>query len=528
MGVIIAAISISVLQSFLGNRELRSITIDEISSVLDSTERVKIKTATNLISKTISKGLSINNIISQDSAYKYFSAYLDDLRFEFDNSGYYYIYKENTCIYISENKNFEGRVLPNSKLYDIARDGGGFSYGYYKRPGADKVKKLLYCEMIPNTEYWIGTGTYLDTFTKIESNIDGVIDDSADKTNRKLLITGIILIVVIVVISINIKRSIVRPIKRIITATDSMALGKLDNIEHNTDDELKQISDSLNNLIDNLRQTSDFASNIGKGIFKSNFKKASDDDILGISLIEMRNSLIKAKEKEKNRALEEEHRNWVMTGLSNIADILRKNQQNITTLTNDVLREIINYSEFNQGGLFIIDQDNNNSLNLSASYAYDRKKYLNKSVKIGEGLVGTCAIEKEIIYMTDIPDNYITVTSGLGGANPNNLILIPMLSDNNIMGIIELASFKKIDQYKIEFLKKVAENIASTLTSTQIAIKTSFLLEKSKSQAEELASQEEEMRQNMEELQSTNEEWHRKEKELIQEITDLKSKLRRS
>jgi HAMP domain-containing protein/putative methionine-R-sulfoxide reductase with GAF domain len=527
MIVIIAAITISVIQSFFGNQKLRSIAVNETSAILDSTERIKIKTATNLISKTLAKGLSINNITNQDSVYKHFSIYLDDLRFEFDNSGYYYIYKENTCIYISENKNFEGRVLPDSKLYDIARNGGGFSYGYYNRPGAGKVKKLLYCEMIPGTDYWIGTGTYLDTFTKVETEIDNTIYDSADRTNQKLLITGIILIVIIIIISVNIKRSIVRPINRIITATDNMALGKLDSIEHNTDDELKQISNSLNNLINNLKKTSEFASNIGKGKFKSTFEKASDDDILGISLLDMRSSLITARERDEKRTIEEEERNWIMTGLSNIADILRRNQQDINTLANDVLREIINYSKFNQGGLFITDQDDSNILNLSASYAYDRKKYIKRSVKAGEGLVGTCAIEKDMIYMTDIPDNYINITSGLGGANPNNLILIPMLSDNSVMGILELASFSKIEQYKIDFLKKVAENIASTLTSAQIAIKTTNLLEMSKSQAEELASQEEEMRQNMEELQSTNEEWHRKEKELMQEIAELKSELGR-
>ena len=127
--------------------------------------------------------------------------------------------------------------------------------------------------------------------------------------------------------------------------------------------------------------------------------------------------------------------------------------------------------------------------------------------------------------MTSIPDDYINITSGLGGANPRSLIIIPMLADDKLLGVIELASFNELEKYQIDFLEKVAQDIAATISSAQITIRTAELLKQSKTQAEELASQEEEMRQNMEELQATNEEWQRKEKELYNTIEQLEQQL---
>ena len=141
-----------------------------------------------------------------------------------------------------------------------------------------------------------------------------------------------------------------------------------------------------------------------------------------------------------------------------------------------------------------------------AAFAFDREKFIKKHVELGEGLVGTCALEKQTIYLTEIPQNYVQITSGLGGANPNSLLLVPLQIENDVLGVIEMASFSKFEKYKIEFVEKVAESIATTLKSVRVNTQTSELLERSQQQAEEMAAQEEEMRQNMEELQATQEE----------------------
>ena len=133
---------------------------------------------------------------------------------------------------------------------------------------------------------------------------------------------------------------------------------------------------------------------------------------------------------------------------------------------------------------------------------------------LGEGLVGRCAQERETIYMDDIPDSYIKITSGLGTSNPRSLLLVPLKVNEEIHGVLEIASFKAFETYQIDFIEKLGESIAATISSTKINEQTSKLLKESQNQAEKMRAQEEIMRQNMEELQATQEEMKKKELEM--------------
>jgi len=151
---------------------------------------------------------------------------------------------------------------------------------------------------------------------------------------------------------------------------------------------------------------------------------------------------------------------------------------------------------------------------MKACYAYDRKKYISKKIRPGEGLVGTCYLEGEPIYMTNVPNNYITITSGLGDANPRAMLICPLKVNDRIFGVIELASFKPFEPHQLDFVQKVSESIAATISTVNVNIRTNRLLEQTKLQAEEMVNTEEELRQNMEEMQATQEESRRREIEL--------------
>jgi transcriptional regulator with PAS, ATPase and Fis domain len=167
-----------------------------------------------------------------------------------------------------------------------------------------------------------------------------------------------------------------------------------------------------------------------------------------------------------------------------------------------------------QGGIFLIDENDPEILNLISAFAYDRKKHQTKTIRIGDGLIGTCAIEKKKIYLTQVPKDYVLIKSGLGDTPPDNVLIVPVINENDILGVLEIASLKKLSEYEIELTEQIASSLATTLITVRNNTKTAELLEKSQHQAAEMAEQEEEMRQNMEELKATQEESARREEEM--------------
>ena len=236
------------------------------------------------------------------------------------------------------------------------------------------------------------------------------------------------------------------------------------------------------------------------------------DESLKNSLEALRKNLVHSRKKEHERRHEEEKTNWITKGLANFAEILRKNNDNPQELTFQIISKLVKYSGAEQGGFFILKQNTDEKyFELAASFAYDRRKYLKKRVEWKEGLIGACAIEKEIMHLSEIPEDYVYITSGLGHTRPNNLLLIPLLSaDSKVYGILEIAALHFFQDYQLDFFKKVSEDIANTMQNIENNQKTSRLLAESQKKSHQLAQQEEELRQNLEELHTTHEELEKK------------------
>ncbi len=336
------------------------------------------------------------------------------------------------------------------------------------------------------------------------------------------------LILVAILIGVITIRSLANPINKTKAILLQMSKGILpkEKLKEGSD-EVGQMSKALNQLVQGLRDITDFTTAIGKGNFETDFKPLSEEDTLGLSLLEMREELKTAKAEEEKRQEEIQQRNWSSQGVALFSDILRKNNDNLTVLAYEIISNMVRYTNSNQGGIFIVnDNDRNNIyLEMTACYAYDRQKYLHKRIEVGEGLVGRCYQEQEKVFLTEIPDDYIKITSGLGNNNPTCLLLIPLAYNDNIFGIMEIASFNVYKDYEIEFMERIGENIAATISSAKANIQTVQLLEQSQQQAEEMSSQEEEMRQNMEELRATQEQSARKEEELLRELEMLRKQL---
>ncbi len=261
-------------------------------------------------------------------------------------------------------------------------------------------------------------------------------------------------------------------------------------------------------------QLSNFVEAVSEGNFSMDLALAGDDGSLTNKLITMRDKL-------KENAEGERKRGWSTMGMAQIGEILRSNTSNTLDLYDNIINFLVKYTNSNQGGLFILndDDDSHRFLELEACVAFERKKYLSKRIELGEGLVGQCYLEAERVYLQDVPEEYIAIGSGLGGSKPKSLLLTPMKLDNKIFGVIELATFKSsYEDFEIELVEKLAETIASAISTVRVNYSTRSLLERTQQQAEEMRSQEEEIRQNMEELEATQEEMQRKNKIMEAEL----------
>lgn len=249
---------------------------------------------------------------------------------------------------------------------------------------------------------------------------------------------------------------------------------------------------------ENINNVSSFAEKIGNGEYDYEFANFDESDTLTRIIQNLRDKLYENNKKESVR-------NWMMEGKDKISNILRIHND-LNVLSYEVLVTLIKYINVIQG-VFYVYNDEINRLRILASYAYNRKKYLNSEIKLGEGLVGQASIEHDIIHRTEIPDNYISVTSGiLGDKKPSSLLIVPLITEERLQGALEFASFKPFDEVEIEFIKEIGEIIARAIYNLKINEKTEQLLHESQEMTKELKVNEEKLRQNAEEMKATQEE----------------------
>ncbi len=195
---------------------------------------------------------------------------------------------------------------------------------------------------------------------------------------------------------------------------------------------------------------------------------------------------------------EEDKSNWVTKGKELINDTLRTHRK-IEQLSIELLKEIINYADAVQGSFYLLEGD---KLVNKATYAFNRQRFVNQEFEIGRGLVGTVAYEKQMIYRTEIPDDYFTITSGLlGDRKPKSLIILPLLQEEELQGIIELGFLSDhIPTYKLSFAEELTSMIGRTIYAEKINQKTEFLLKESQELTVTLRQNEEKLRENTQEV----------------------------
>lgn len=334
------------------------------------------------------------------------------------------------------------------------------------------------------------------------NNYSAKMDAAFNMLQNYVLYLGIFLLLGGIAIAFFTIRSIISPINNLKNILSIMGKGILpDNKIPERKDEIGEMSSALNNLVEALKRTSNFSKEIGEGNFKSQYSPLSNRDSLGNSLLVMRDNLAKVAEEDRKR-------NWTTGGLAKFGEILRNNSDDVSKLSSALISELVKYIEANQGGVFVMNNDDPDDVHMEMTgcYAWDRQKYLDQKVYIGDGLVGQAWQEKDTLYITDIPEDYINISSGLGHANPKCLLIVPIIVNEEVFGVIEIASFREYEDYEIKFVEKVAENTASTISSVKVNQRTKYLLTQAQQATEQMRAQEEELRHNQSQMKDTQKE----------------------
>jgi len=217
---------------------------------------------------------------------------------------------------------------------------------------------------------------------------------------------------------------------------------------------------------------------------------------------------------------ENEQKNWLLSGVKLVNEAMR-GEQGIEELANNVISSICNYVDATIGAIFLGNKEK--GFELSGAYAYTAKGQ-KKRYTLGDGFIGQVAQEKKSKLLSDVPADYIKISSGLGSTPPRFIYLCPVLFQNETIAIIELGINNTPDDTLNLFLSGIAENVGIAINSAFSRVILRDLFEQTQQQAEELEAQQEELRTTNEELQASEEELRVQQEELRQTNVELEEK----
>jgi HAMP domain-containing protein/signal transduction histidine kinase/CheY-like chemotaxis protein len=278
--------------------------------------------------------------------------------------------------------------------------------------------------------------------------------------------------------------------------------------------EVQELKNNINAMVDSFTTIVKAANTIAEGNFAIEMPLRSEADQLGIALNTMTENLKRISEENENEA-------WIKTGQAGLNDRMR-GEQDLLTLSKNIISYLTKYLDGHVGVIYLAEKnEDKKQLRMTGSYAFTRRKSLKTTFEFGEGLVGQAALEKEVIVISGIPTDYISVSSGLGETKPQNILVQPFIIDGEVKGVIEIGSFRSFNDSQLELMRSVGENIAITTNSSLDREKMKDLLEESQRQSEELLKQQEKLQIQSKELQMANEDLESKTKDLEMQKEDL-------
>jgi len=264
----------------------------------------------------------------------------------------------------------------------------------------------------------------------------------------------------------------------------------------------KDLTDNVNQLAANLTNQVRAISDVATAVTQGDLTRQVGVEANG-EVAELKDKLNEMIRNLRETTRQNTEQDWLKTNLERFTRMLQ-GQRDLATVSNLILSELAPLVSAQHAVFYSMTSPSDGSeplLKFQAGYGYDERKHLLTTFRVGQGLVGQCAKEKERILLTGVPTDYVRINSGLGDSTPLNIIVLPVLFEGSVRAVVELASFSPFSEVHQTFLDQLPESIGLVLNTIAADTITENLLKQSQSQAAELLSQQEELRTSNEDLE---------------------------
>ena len=262
----------------------------------------------------------------------------------------------------------------------------------------------------------------------------------------------------------------------------------------------RDLTDNVNQLADNLTTQVRAIAEVATAVAEGDLTRSISVDAKG-EVGALKNDINRMIANLRDTTEVNRAQDWLKTNLTRFTRLVQ-GQRDLETVSNILLSGLAPLIEVQHGAIWLAREDGESTVyELAATYGMTERKFLAGRIRPREGLVGQCVVERQRILLTNVPEDYVRIRSGLGEAAPLNIVVLPVMFEDRVLAIIELASFSRFTETHIAFLDQLVESIGVVLNGIAASMRTETLLSQSQILASELQSQQDELRSSNERLE---------------------------
>jgi HAMP domain-containing protein/signal transduction histidine kinase/ActR/RegA family two-component response regulator len=266
----------------------------------------------------------------------------------------------------------------------------------------------------------------------------------------------------------------------------------------------RDLTDNVNQLAGNLtsqvRAIAEVSTAVAKGDLTRSITVAAQGEVAAL-----KDNINQMIANLKDTTHKNQEQDWLKTNLARFSGMMQ-GQRSIASVAQLIMSELTPLVDAQHGAFYMMDAEPEPRLHLIATYGFGGRKSLASSYRLKENLIGQCAFERKRILLTDVPEGFISVATGMGEASPRSVVVLPVLFEGEIKAVIELASFRGFTPNYLTFLDQLMASVGVILNMISSSMRTEELLQQLKKSNAELEAQAKELNEKAKLLEVKNQE----------------------